>query len=102
MTTKPTLKHAVARLNELGSDQDPIIFRGQETTAADLLPLLKVDTLIESFRVSYWSDTGGARLKLIKNGTLGGMIRARERGQVNYTHSLMESQRRCPTCKRKF
>ncbi len=104
---KRTLKNAVARLNELGSDQDPIIFRGEETTAVDLLPLLKVDTPAGSFRISYWVwYEGDKRMKRIKNGTLGGMIRERERAQRMGYRMLSKPDRerteRCPACKRRF
>jgi hypothetical protein len=73
--SRTDVQEASRLLGHLGSDHDPIIFRGEETCAADLaceIPNLTIDKI----QISYWAGRRG-RLRLIERGTLAGMIRDR-------------------------
>ena len=69
------VQEASRLLSHLGSDHDPIFYKGEETCAAELACEIP-DTTINKVRISYWAQRKG-ELRLIKNGTFAGMIRAR-------------------------
>ncbi len=65
---------ALEALESAGSASDPILYRGEETTAVDLdLPSLDDASKV---RIGYW----GKGIRLVKRGTLSGMVRERRRG----------------------
>lgn len=59
-------------LERYGSTQDPIIYKGEETTPEDLL------CTMHSFsgRITYWAFRSG-KMKKIRGGSFGGMINDR-------------------------
>lgn len=78
-----SVDRAIQDLEEHGSSQDPIFYKGQETTPEQLS--WKVDdgrcdlrgyTLAGEVRIGYY---GGKDLHLIKRGTLSGMVKDRRR-----------------------
>lgn len=89
-----TVQSAVEELEELASGHDPIIHRGEDTTPLDLADRYGYDCLASAFRISYFSLRNG-KVSLLKNGTLGGMIRDRRRSTPPF------KKHPCPTCGRK-
>lgn len=66
-----TIEDAVRLLEELGSNHDPIYFKGNETCASDLAAKIP-DTKLKDIRIGY--HTRGRR---VENGTFFGMIKDR-------------------------
>ncbi len=93
-----TLRSAVEELTALGSNDDPIVWRGEDMTPQELADRWGYDTLAANFRISYYSVRAG-KVRLLKNGTLGGMIRDRQRKSPPFKgeHAV---KRRCPHCRR--
>ena len=92
-----TLQSAVEELSRLGSNDDPIVYRGDDTTPQELADRWGYDALAANFRISYYSVRAG-KVRLLKNGTLGGMIRDRKRQNPPFKgkHAV---KRRCPHCR---
>ena len=72
------LHDAVAILDGLGSCQDPIWYKGEQTTVDRLVVGLDRACPAELTRISYWGEKDG-KVRLIKNGTVTGMIADRQR-----------------------
>ncbi len=100
---KPTLRHEVNLLGDLGSDGDPIEYHGEETTPLDLMYQLGSYTPQDKVKVTYWSIVKydfPNRLKIVKNGTLAGMVKDRQRKLRRATLKSRAARRVCPTCLR--
>jgi len=69
-----SLENAVAALERLASDEDPIRYRGADTTPRDLADLLNPQLPASSVRIGYYSEHG-----YVRNGTVSGMVKDRER-----------------------
>ena len=75
-TTKMDAWEAIQLLDsDLGSGQDPIIFRGDDTTPMDLGYKVS-STPAQQVRLSYYGDVDG-KCKLIRGGTLKRMVEDR-------------------------
>jgi hypothetical protein len=66
---RTTLDEAVRILDHLGSANDPIFFKGKETTPADLLHSCP-QVYLSRIRIGYFA----ARLRRVERGTFMGMI----------------------------
>lgn len=71
-----SLDQALAELDECASTQDPIIYKGEETSPEQLLYLLDQTLLAGKVRFSYWGMKSNCT-QLIRNGTLAGMVKDR-------------------------
>lgn len=60
-------------LEELGSSQDPIFYQGEETTPTDLRYRVPGEDP-GKVRISYWGGSREGRQRLIRGGTVLGMI----------------------------
>jgi hypothetical protein len=74
---RTTLEDARRILAELGSEHDPVFYKGEETTVADLA-LKTPNRRIHKIRLGYFA--GRYTIRRVENGTLAGMIH--ERGGV--------------------
>lgn len=83
---KTTVFAAAELLEHLGSDQDPIYYQGEETTAADLAATLP-ETKIDKIRIGYFGLHKG-HLCRIRHGTFAAMIR--DRGGAQKAHENAE------------
>jgi len=100
---KTTIQAAAELLGHLGSDQDPIYFRGKETTAADLAAQIP-ETKITTIRIGYFGRRQG-RLCRVHNGTFAAMIKDRggaekahtnAKGWLRHAHLAGDSPDYCP------
>lgn len=85
---------------ELGSAHDPIFVRGEETTPTDLEGTNWPFEDTTSIRISYFTVRNG-KARLLKNGTLSGMVRDRKRKSPPFKSKYRGSPR-CPHCKRRM
>lgn len=69
---------AVRRLGELGSEDDPIIYRGEETTPRQLEDHLCWTTPAGEPRISFYGTLANGKFGLRRSSTLLQMIRDRE------------------------
>ncbi len=82
-------------LCEVGSEDDPVVFRGKETTAVEVWYLLQSEYTgkdILDAPISYHGAKG-----FVKRGTMRGLIRDR---RLMHGHSDPWRPTRCPSCGR--
>ena len=74
------LRSVVDALERLASDQDPVTYKGEDTTPRDLLYRLGNEFNARDLRLDYSATPVGSTVcRLVKRGTIIGMLRDRER-----------------------
>ncbi len=88
-----TVRTAFDLLDELGSANDPIVYKGEEMDVNDLWCLISPVESASKVRISYASEQGWTR-----GGTLSGMVA--DRHKLCEANLRAQGKTRCPECRR--